>query len=70
MKNKDTNKNWKACERKGGIERVERRRDEASERKDERAGRSAAKQVRELDIRLGKGKGAKRERKKLAGTGS
>ena len=43
----------------------EYRKDKASVRKKERNSRSAKEQLRLLDERLGKGKGAHKERKKL-----
>ena len=46
--------------------RVTQRQDEADARNDARANRSAKQQIALLDKRLGKGKGAKKERERLA----
>lgn len=49
-----------------GKDRVQYRRSAATERAEVRASRSPAQQLAELDRRLGKGVGAKRERERLS----
>lgn len=65
MKAKERSKNYRPSDHKKNRLRVEKRQDEADTRNNERANRSAKQQLALLDKRLGKGKGAKKERARL-----